>query len=155
MNKIVLLLGCFFVLTSQASASTAESEVRRYFADIPVMIEIARCESNFRQFSDNGAVLRGGTGDGMIGVFQFFESIHGIPASRLGYDISTLDGNLEYARHLYETEGTTPWNNARTCWEQVTSEPSNQLVLLRQRLILLQQLLTLLEQKQLVLAASS
>ncbi len=94
-----------------------EAEVRSYFKDVPVMIEIARCESKFRQFTDAGNVLRGGDSGGMIGVFQFFESIHAPIAEKLGYDLETLDGNLAYARYLYESEGTTPWEPARSCWD--------------------------------------
>jgi hypothetical protein len=105
--------------TSTKAVTQAESEkrVREYFKDIPVMIEIARCESNFRQFTDTGNVLRGGDSSGMVGVFQFFESIHAVPAKTLGFDITTLEGNLSYARHLYKEQNTVPWEPARSCWE--------------------------------------
>ena len=93
-----------------------EKQVRAYFADTPVMIEIARCESKFRQYTDSGSVLRGGASGGMIGVFQFFESIHMDGAKALGYDLATLEGNLGYAKHVYDSEGTTPWNSAKECW---------------------------------------
>ena len=89
--------------------AVVEKLVREYFADIPVMIEIARCESNFRQFTDSGLVMRGGNGGVMVGVFQFFESVHAKTARALGFDITTIEGNLAYARHLYKQEGTTPW----------------------------------------------
>jgi hypothetical protein len=106
------------VPTSSPETSTqVEAKVRTYFKDIPVMIEIARCESEFRQFTDAGTVLKGGSAGGMIGIFQFFESIHATPAKALGSDITTLEGNLEYARHLYELQGTTPWNPAKNCWD--------------------------------------
>ena len=45
-----------------------EAYVRAYFADIPVMVRVAKCESGFRQYNDNGNPLYGGTG-GMVGVF--------------------------------------------------------------------------------------
>jgi hypothetical protein len=103
------------VATSSATSTpvhdavAVEKQVRDYFADIPVMIEIARCESKFRQFTDAGNVLRGGSGGGMVGIFQFFESIHAETALGLGFDLLTIEGNLGYARHLYTSEGTTPW----------------------------------------------
>ena len=106
--------------TTKATVLTpaqTQAKVREYFKDTPVMIEIARCESNFRQFTDAGNVLRGGDGGGMIGVFQFFESIHATPAKALGFDITTLDGNLGYAKHVYQNESTTPWNPAKSCWD--------------------------------------
>ncbi len=99
------------------NAAMVEAEVRKVFADSPAMVEIARCESKFRQFTDSGNPLRGGAGGQMIGVFQFFESVHNTAARSLGFDLSTLEGNLGYARHVYETQGTTPWNSARSCWE--------------------------------------
>jgi hypothetical protein len=101
-----------------ASADQAvEIQVREYFADIPVMIEIARCESKFRQFADSGNVLRGGVGGQMVGVFQFFDRYHTSPAYELGFDIETLEGNLAYARYVYDRQGTAPWNAARDCWD--------------------------------------
>lgn len=82
------------------------------------MAEIARCESKFRQFDSDGLPLRGGWGGGMIGVFQIYESVHSKAAQSLGFDIATLEGNLGYAQHLYATQGTAPWNSAKSCWEK-------------------------------------
>ena len=125
----LILLVIFLLNTEAANATTkttpvtpvtqieTEKRVREFFKDTPVMIEIARCESNFRQFTDAGNVLRGGDSGGMVGVFQFFESIHAAPAKALGYDIATLEGNLGYAKQMYKNEGTTPWNPAKSCWD--------------------------------------
>lgn len=128
MYKIVsfggfLIIGvfCLQVTSAQAATSTAatstpvynqiivEQLVREYFKDIPVMIDIARCESNFRQFTDSGAPFRGGAGGGMIGVFQFYERVHHTTALSLGFDLATLEGNIGYARHLHSQSGVTPW----------------------------------------------
>ena len=106
--------------TSTAATSTAtsspiqnqvmvEKRVRDYFADTPVMIAIARCESNFRQFTDSGMPFRGGMGGGMVGVFQFYEKIHAAAALSRGFDLTTLEGNLGYAKYVYSQQGTTPW----------------------------------------------
>lgn len=132
------------------SPIAVEAEVREYFADTPVMIEIARCESKFRQYTDGGSVLRGGSGSGMIGVFQFFESIHTGAAADLGYDLTSLDGNLAYAKHIYDTQGTTPWNSAKSCWNiaiPVAAETSEQAAL-QQKITLLLQIIELLKQIQ-------
>lgn len=106
---------------AQASPAEVEAEVRDVFADTPVMIDVARCESKFRQFTDAGNVLRGGYGGQMIGVFQFYESVHGDAAADLGHDLSTLEGNIAYAQHLYDTSGTTPWESSQACWETSTA----------------------------------
>jgi len=121
--------------------AAVEKRVREYFADVPVMIEIARCESKFRQFTDSGAVLRSA---GMIGVFQFYEVVHSNAARALGHDLATLEGNLAYARHLYTQSGTQPWS---AC---VPSSPPSadanvelQIQLMTQLIVLLQELLKL------------
>lgn len=140
--------------TTPLSQEETEEEIREYFSDLPVMIEIARCESNFRQFTDSGNVLQGGTGGGMIGVFQFFGSIHESAAEKIGFDIDTLDGNLAYARHLYEVEGTTPWNPAKNCWDTVksVSKPTTintkEIAILKKKVALLIQLLDLMQKLQ-------
>jgi len=117
---LALLLVGGSISVAEAAATTPlnqvqiEAKVREYFKDAPAMIEIARCESKFRQFTDSGNVLRSA---GMVGVFQFYESIHAGGAKALGFDLSTVEGNLGYAKHVYDTQGTTPWSGSRYCWE--------------------------------------
>lgn len=91
--------------------------VQKEFADVPAMVEIARCESKFRQFTDSGNVFYGGYGHQMIGVYQVYGSVHQGIATTLGYDLESLEGNIGYARYLFETQGLTPWNSSRACWE--------------------------------------
>lgn len=94
-----------------------EEAVRKEFADIPIMIEIARCESQFRQWDvKKQEVLRGEQNSLDRGVTQINEHYHLEESRRLGYDILTLDGNMKYARYLYEHQGTTPWNWSKGCW---------------------------------------
>lgn len=126
------VLFAYFAFTHQIFAATStttatqdqtvvEERVREFFADTPVMIEIARCESKFRQFTDAGNPLRSA---GMIGVFQFYESIHAPGAKALGYDLTTLEGNLGYAKHVYQSEGTVPWNGSKYCWDVPLTTPT-------------------------------
>lgn len=130
LSAVFTVLFVSFTLHSEASTTTnttksnVENQVREYFLETPVMIEIARCESEFRQQNDSGTVLRGGAGGQMLGVFQFYESIHLANAKSLGYDINTLEGNLAYARHIYEKQGTTPWNSSKSCWENAVKPTS-------------------------------
>lgn len=64
----------------------------------------------------------------MVGVFQFYGSVHRGGAMALGFDIDTLEGNLAYAKHLFTVSGTTPWNSSKTCWgNAVTSAASSKL----------------------------
>lgn len=99
------------------SENRTEQLVREYFRDIPIMVEIARCESQFRQFDRNGQVLKNPNSSAK-GAFQIMESIHTATASKLGHDILTLEGNAAYARYLYEKEGTRPWNASAACWKK-------------------------------------
>jgi len=95
-----------------------EGRVRAYFADIPIMVEIARCESGFHMYDEFGNPLYGGTG-GMVGVFQEAAAIHNDAAKDLGLNINTLEGNLAYARHLYENQGLAPWYASAKCWSPI------------------------------------
>lgn len=104
----------FSEIAQVGSNALVESQVRAAFTDIPVMSAIAQCESGFRQFAPNGTVLRGGNGT-VLGIFQLSEG-HTAKALSLGYDIQTIEGNIAYARYLYEKQGTTPWMAAFPCW---------------------------------------
>ncbi|NUM25251.1 MAG: peptidoglycan-binding protein [Candidatus Buchananbacteria bacterium] len=89
------------------TVAETEKKVREFFADIPSMISIAECESGFRQFNDDGTVLKGS--NLYVGIFQIDEKIHADWAKQLGLDIYTVEGNLGYAKHLYDQSGTRPW----------------------------------------------
>src|SRR6185436_1855253 len=89
-------------------SQSVEEYVREYFADTPVLIEIARCESQFRQYDEKGKVLRGVEVHEDIGIMQINDFYHADLAEKLGLDIRTIDGNLAYARQLYEKAGTAP-----------------------------------------------
>ena len=96
--------------------SVVENYVNTYFSDIPVMADIAWCESRFRHYTESGNVLRGEVVPTDIGVMQINEYFHGDTAEALGIDIYSFAGNLAYARNLYEREGTTPWLPSVKCW---------------------------------------
>ncbi len=130
------------------NVAEVEKRVREYFSDIPVMIEIAKCESKFRQFTDSGSVLRGGGSMGMIGIYQFYEVVHKKAALTLGFDIDTVEGNLGYARHLYTQSGSTPWvscvpNVIPIATFMTIEKKELQIKLLQQVIVLLQELLKL------------
>lgn len=99
-----------------------ETRVAEYFADSPVMVDIARCESKFRQYTDTGNPLHGGLGGAMVGVYQVHSDVHAEYAKGLGMDIYTLEGNLAYAKRLYEREGTRPWISSFPCWGKELNE---------------------------------
>jgi len=95
---------------------TLEAYVREYFKDNPVLAEIARCESTFRHYASDGKVIRGLVDPRDVGVMQINEFYHLKTSKSLGYDIHTLEGNMEYAKFLYEKKGTNPWSASSKCW---------------------------------------
>lgn len=100
------------------AAQTVEEYVRQYFADTPVMIEIARCESHFKQFDKDGSIHRGVVNDQDLGVMQINEHYHGDTAQKLGLDLYTIQGNVAYAKYLYNKEGVQPWSSSSPCWSK-------------------------------------
>lgn len=102
-----------------------EAYVRSYFSDLPILAEVARCESHFTQFTKSGKVLRGIEVPADVGVMQINEKYHLARAKSLGMDIYTLDGNLAYGRYLYEHGGdngeglgSRPWLASSKCWSK-------------------------------------
>ena len=100
---------------------TVEEYVRSYFSDIPIMIEVARCESRFRQYDKNGNVLRGEVNNLDRGVMQINEYYHSEDSEKLGVDILTLEGNTAYARYLFEKYGVKPWSSSSKCWTKTVA----------------------------------
>lgn len=115
------LAGLTITLTAlQASIAPLQAErpqpveaiVREYFADAPIMAEIARCESGFRQHDEHGNVLKGKITPADTGVFQINLKAHPEAKGK----VETLEGNLAYARKLYEAQGVRPWYSSIKCW---------------------------------------
>lgn len=102
--------------TIAVEVPTIEQAVREYFADAPMLIEVARCESTFTHFGKDGKILRGRAVADDLGVMQVNEYYHGKTAKKLGIDIYTLEGNMAYARYLYEKNGLSDWSASKPCW---------------------------------------
>ena len=96
-----------------------EADVRKYFVNQPLLAEIARCESTFRHYDKDGNVLRGRVNGADVGVMQINEKYHLERAVKLGLDIYTPEGNMAYARYLYEKQGAQPWIASSKCWAKV------------------------------------
>lgn len=109
------------LLKEKIATSTLDVSVKgvvsEYFDDIPELVGVAQCESHFRHFDKNGRVLRGYVNKSDIGVMQINEYYHGKKAEELGYDLYSIEGNMLYARYLYNREGLTPWLSSSKCWK--------------------------------------
>ena len=103
-------------LASPEHTSATESIVRDYFGDVPVMAEIARCESGFRHTLSDGSVLVGRVDSADTGVMQINKRYHLATATAMGLNLENIYDNMAYARHLYETQGLAPWRSSANCW---------------------------------------
>jgi hypothetical protein len=101
-----------------ASTKSMDTEriVREYFSDIPVMIQIARCESTFRHTLEDGSVLKGKVDSADTGVMQINKRYHEQTAAAMSLNLDDIYHNMAYARHLYEKQGTQPWSASAPCW---------------------------------------
>lgn len=101
---------------------TLEMHVREYFSDTPELAEVAKCESRFRHFKSNGKVLRGIENPDDVGVMQINEYYHLETSKKLGYDIHSVDGNMAYAKYIFEKQGLRPWKASSKCWSKSVKE---------------------------------
>ena len=94
--------------------------------DAHEMIPIIQCETHFRHFAPDGSILTNAEGSTATGVAQILDSVHPDPkvlevynkrfeaATTIDdFDLTTIDGNLEYALILYEVRGTRDWECAK------------------------------------------
>jgi len=110
----------------QEEPKTVEETVDEYFKDTPILSKVAFCESRYRQFDANGNILRGVVNSKDVGVMQINEDFHLGDSQDLGHNIYTLEGNLAYAKHLYESQGLRPWSSSSKCWSKGESLAMNQ-----------------------------
>ncbi len=97
---------------------SAEELVREYFKDNPELIAVAWCESRFRQVDANGEIHRGAVNSNDIGIMQVNLSYHAAEALKQNMDLYTLEGNMAYAKHLFDTQGLQPWSASKPCWQK-------------------------------------
>jgi len=103
---------------SFAESPTIEEYVREYFEEMPVLATVAWCESRYRQFTPEGDIFRGEINRADVGVMQINEYYHLKTAKKLELNIHSLEGNLAYAKYLYEKQGVAPWVHSKKCWSQ-------------------------------------
>ncbi len=99
-----------------------EEYLRIVYADTPILVDIARCESNFKQFDSAGNLIRGIKNNSDVGVMQINERYHSDTAKALGINLHTIAGNIEYAKHLYDEQGAKPWSASQKCWGNTSND---------------------------------
>jgi len=104
------------------TAKELEKKAKAYFKDDPILVDIARCESQFRQLDKDGNILRGDINKSDLGLMQINEYYHADRAKKLGLDLKTLEGNMAYAKYLYDREGGKPWISSSKCWGKIADQ---------------------------------
>ena len=99
----------------------AESrKVESYKKKIPdVLKRIAMCESNGRHYDENGEAIHGKNPHD-VGKYQINMLYWGGEAKKLGYDLTTEDGNEAMALEIYRRHNTQPWMWSKPCWNKET-----------------------------------
>lgn len=86
-----------------------ERLIREEFTDAPLMVEVARCESSFRN-------VPGRLSDD-FGPFQV-NYVHLETLEKMGLDRTKVEDNIKYARYLYDKNGLRDWENSKHCWSK-------------------------------------
>ena len=77
--------------------------------------KICTCESGLTQYNADGTVLSGRVNPSDKGICQINLYYHEAQALKLDYDLYTEEGNIAYAKWLYDHEGATPWSWSSAC----------------------------------------
>jgi hypothetical protein len=115
-SELISLTNSVVSSKEDKNMNSVEAYIRKEFADTPILIEIARCESQFHQFNTDGSVVRGMVNKQDVGVMQINEKYHAEYASKLGYDLYSTEGNVAFGKLLYSKYGSDPWVHSSKCW---------------------------------------
>ena len=130
---IPALLTITAVLALLFAPAFAESQSPRIEANRPLpapilnpsLVPICTCESGQGsgepQHFDlkTGGVLHGKINPNDIGMCQVNvepRNGHIQAATKMGLDVYTENGNIQYSNWLYREYGLTPWNSSKSCW---------------------------------------
>lgn len=90
----------------------------KYGLQADTALRIAKCESEFHQYTSDGEVYRGEVNPADVGIFQINEKYHLSRSEALGFDIHQTADNIEYAMWLMKKEGNRHWNWSKPCWNK-------------------------------------
>lgn len=109
------MLAGYWLNAQPAHADVTPQQITHALA--PVLSRIAKCESPTGQYAKDGQVARHVNKDGTVDMGAYMiNSIHNKEASKMGYDLSTEEGNKGFATWLYANRGTGDWYSSQRCW---------------------------------------
>lgn len=95
--------------TAGTTPNTVEEKILKAFPDVPIMVEVARCESQLDPLADRGNL------NVDVGLFQI-NQVHNETLVELGLDRRDIDDNIAFARILFDQSGLAPWYMSKNCW---------------------------------------
>lgn len=102
-----------FAFTEGDIKALIRQESQEFDVSEAIMLKLADCESDFRQFDRNGDILRGLVHSSDIGVFQINidpkDTDWEFVARMTGYDPYTVEGNIKLAMLIASEYGYQHW----------------------------------------------
>lgn len=102
--------------------SDLAQQIRAVFADAPLMVRVAKCESGLVH-RQNGELIRNRKGSSARGVFQVLMRVHQPQMYKMGLNPERTDHYLAYVRYLYDQYGLKPWQASEHCWNRGSTPP--------------------------------
>lgn len=102
--------------SGSVSRDTIQDVLSAEFGPNSPMLDVAWCESGFKQFESPNRVLRGRITPADIGLFQINAEYH--EDYLRVYNVYSVQGNIAYAKKLYERNGLRDWKASKSCWEK-------------------------------------
>lgn len=81
------------------------------------MTAIAKCESGLVH-KVKGKLLPNKDGGTASGSFQVLMRIHKSEMIKMGLNPLNDDDYMTYVKHLYQTQGLSPWAESKKCWRR-------------------------------------
>jgi len=79
------------------------------------LVDVAFCESSLEHTNSDGTVKLGIVDPRDTGLMQINKGYHLSDAQRMGHDLNQRSENVNYAEHLYNTQGEQPWSASDEC----------------------------------------
>lgn len=84
------------------------------YRDYRILKEVIKCESNWRQYKDDGQLI---VSSGNIGLGQINKFAHETTYKSLGFNPEDPYDNLNFTVYLYKRDGLNPWQKwSGACW---------------------------------------
>jgi len=85
----------------------------------PILVKIAKCESNNLHYGKSGQVILSANTNDTVDVGRYqINSVWFKKATELGLDVTKEQDNEKMAVWIYENRGTEDWYSSKNCWQK-------------------------------------